>query len=90
VPLPDERDRRKILSLFLRGVLFDAPQESDAIEKLATATEGLSGAELKGLTNDLKLAAWARQQLEGGSDDRPICIAPEDLEAGLSGLRRGE
>jgi transitional endoplasmic reticulum ATPase len=88
VPLPDESDRRKILSLYLSGVGFDVPADSDPIEKLVSATEGLSGAEIKGLMNDLKLAAWARARLEGGPDDSPIRLVLADLETGLAERRR--
>ncbi|MGF1580681.1 MAG: AAA family ATPase [Gemmataceae bacterium] len=52
VPLPDEKGRGQILSLYLRGSL-----EGEPIERLAQETEGLSGADLAEICRNAKRIA---------------------------------
>ncbi len=52
VPIPDEKGRAQILSLYLKGTL-----EGDPIQRLAQETDGLSGADLAEICRNAKRIA---------------------------------
>lgn len=64
VPLPDETARRDILSIHCEGVAVAGDVDLD---ELARRTDGLSGADLRGLCKEAALAA-AREMWEGAAD----------------------
>jgi cell division protease FtsH len=90
VNLPDKAGRAAILKVHTRGV----PLAADvAIEELASATPGFSGADLKNVVNEAALLAARRDQDEVRSKDffdalekimlgpeRPILLSREDRE----------
>ena len=65
VNLPDERDRREILRIFLRNNFAENERKlEEVIEALAPATEGKSGADLRELCDEAKRAAMKRVRYE--------------------------
>jgi transitional endoplasmic reticulum ATPase len=63
IPLPDERGRKEILSIHMKGAkLGPSIGEADVIQFLAPLTEGFSGAQLKAICEE---AEW----LAFGEDD---------------------
>jgi transitional endoplasmic reticulum ATPase len=83
MPLPDAVTREDILHIHLRGL----PVTDDVeVAPVAAATEGFSGAELKGLIQTASLAA-ARRAVAAG--EREPAVTAEDLTAGLAAMGRG-
>ncbi len=90
VNLPDRTGRAAILKVHTRGV----PLGSDvSLEEIASATPGLSGADLRNLVNEAALLAARREQNEVRQKDfldalekivlgpeRPLLLSPEDRE----------
>lgn len=81
VGLPEEPDRRDILFFYLEDVPADVSE--DAVDSIATRTEGWSGAELEALVRNAKFAALRSTEYE---DVRPI--SGEDLEQALEETSR--
>jgi transitional endoplasmic reticulum ATPase len=94
IPLPEERERRDIFSVHLRG----KPTFSgiDACE-LAARTEGFSGADIAGVCQRAALEALRRVVAAAGGgppDEASLEIEPSDFEVSLAevkndDLRRG-
>jgi transitional endoplasmic reticulum ATPase len=83
MPLPDAATREDILLIHLRGL----PVTDDVeIAPVAAATEGFSGAELKGLIQTASLAA-ARRAVAAGEGEP--AVTADDLAAGLAAMGRG-
>ena len=82
IPLPDERGRREIFEIHLRG----KPLESGIdIGKLAAAAEGASGADIAGICQRAALAAVRRVvEAAGGNppDEAALRITLRDVQAG--------
>ena len=90
VNLPDRNGREAILEVHTRGV----PLSSDvSLGEVASATPGLSGADLRNLVNEAALLAARREQNEVRQKDfldalekivlgpeRPLLLSPEDRE----------
>ncbi len=83
MPMPDTATRREILAIHLRNLPTTDDIDTD---QLAAATDGFSGAELKGLVQAASLSA-ARRSVESG-DGHPV-INTADIDAGLAAMGRG-
>jgi transitional endoplasmic reticulum ATPase len=81
IPLPDERGRREIFEIHLRG----KPLESGIdIGKLAAVAEGVSGADIAGICQRAALAAVRRVvEAAGGNspDEAALLITLRDVQA---------
>jgi len=80
--LPDEHDRLALLCLQTARM----PTVGVRLEELAKATDGMSPADLKALTQEAALAAMARSS---DAEGEPSRVTHEDFEEGLRRLREG-
>lgn len=87
VPLPDAATRRRIFEVHLRGKPLAVEPDLD---KLASSTEGLSGAEIAEAVRRAALVAIARV-LEAAGEEKPdpasLRIEMGDVEGALTALR---
>jgi transitional endoplasmic reticulum ATPase len=87
IPLPDERGRREIFEVHLRGKPLDSGID---IGKLAAMTDGVSGADIAGVCQQAALAA-VRRVVEAAGDHLPdeatLRITLQDVQASLSRAR---
>jgi len=87
IPLPDERARREIFAVHLRGKPLASGIDSG---KLAARTEGLSGADIAGICHQAALAA-VRRVVEAAGDNPPdagaLRITVRDISAALDAAR---
>ncbi|MEK7362627.1 MAG: ATP-binding protein, partial [candidate division NC10 bacterium] len=87
IPLPDERARREIFEVHLRGKPLASGVDSG---KLAARTEGLSGADIAGICHQAALAA-VRRVVEAAGDNPPdeaaLLITIRDIRAALDATR---
>lgn len=82
VGLPDEVDRREILTLFLRRTYGDRIDEmARLIDVLAPQAEGRSGADLRAICDSAKRAALKRVNYE-----KSVIPKTEDFLAAIKGL----
>jgi transitional endoplasmic reticulum ATPase len=66
IPLPDEEERREILSILLNGVPLDASIGLDQLtRKLAAITGNFSGADLQMVCEEAKVAAAQSKNFQG-------------------------
>ncbi len=79
VPLPDGAGRRKLLELVTRGVKLASDVD---LGELAEMTEGLSGADLKGIRNAAGMKALTRAASGGRTGE--AAVAGEDFLAALA------
>lgn len=88
-PLPDLNDRRAILRRHLQGKPLG---RNVSLRKLASASEGLTGAELQAVCRLAAARALARAPLAAGELDRrrPLRITRQHLEQALQEVKRGK
>lgn len=88
ISMPDEKDRKEICEVHLRGKPLD---RGIALDQLVLRTEGLSGAEIAGLFNKAALRA-VRRAVEAGKDkpaeEAKVVIEPQDVEEALKEVRQ--
>ncbi|MFQ5852749.1 MAG: AAA family ATPase [Candidatus Binatia bacterium] len=83
-PLPDEIQRRQILSIHLRDVILDAKTSLEELVQMVSAgTEGFSGAELESVCHRAKMHA-----LRGDDFERPMPLTLEHLSEALTKIKR--
>ena len=83
IPIPDEKDRKEIFDIHLKGKPLAAGIDSD---KLALNTEGLSGAEIAAVCNKAALMAVRRAvEKERGNKTKSVRVRIEnkDIEFAL-------
>ena len=80
--LPDEEGRLAMLRLHTARM----PTVGVRLEELATATDGMSPADLKSLAQEAALVAMARA---GSAEDAAPAVTHEDFEQALGRLREG-
>ena len=84
--LPDEAGRLEILRLYTARM----PTVDVRLDELARATDGMSPADLKALTQEAALAAMARSRASGEADGATAAaVTHADFEEALSRLRAG-
>jgi transitional endoplasmic reticulum ATPase len=87
IPPPDERGRREIFEVHLRGKPLDSGID---IGTLAAMTDGVSGADIAGVCQQAALAA-VRRVVEAAGDRLPdeatLRITMQDVQASLSRAR---
>lgn len=84
VPLPDEIQRRQILSIHLRDIVLDNKVNLEALmEKISADTEGFSGAELESICHRAKM-----QALRGDNLREPMPLTAEHLGEALRKIKR--
>jgi transitional endoplasmic reticulum ATPase len=79
VPLPDGAGRRKLLELVTKGVKL---ADDVDLGELAEMTEGMSGADLKGIRNAAGMKALTRAARSGNADE--AAVAGDDFLAALA------
>jgi len=87
LPLPDERARREIFEVHLRGKPLASGVDSG---KLAARTDGLSGADIAGICHQAALAAVRRVVKAAGDnppDEEALRITIRDIRAALAAAR---
>jgi transitional endoplasmic reticulum ATPase len=86
LPLPDEAARLAILQVHCRRHRVDADV---ALDRIAAATEGLTGADLEALCRRAVMQAIGESmQRDPGRDFRPFVAQGRHFEASLAGLAR--
>ncbi|MBI2535282.1 MAG: AAA family ATPase, partial [Deltaproteobacteria bacterium] len=84
VPLPDESQRREILSIHLRDVILDNKISlEELVPRVSAETEGFSGAELESICHRAKMLA-----LRGGNLEKPMPLTLEHLSEALTKIKR--
>lgn len=84
VPLPDEIQRRQILSIHLRDVVLDNKTSPEALmQSISADTEGFSGAELESICHRAKM-----QALRGDHLEKPTPLTREHLSEALAKIKR--
>ena len=84
VPLPDEIQRREILSIHLRGVVLDKKVDLvELVEMVSAATEGFSGAELESICHRAKMQALPNDNFE-----KPMPLTWDHLSEALTKIKR--
>ena len=87
IPLPDERGRREIFEIHLRGKPLASGID---IGKLAALSEGLSGADIAGVCQQAALAA-VRRVVEAAGDNLPdaaaLRVTLRDVQVALDAAR---
>ena len=78
VPLPDEASRARILEVLCREVRLGTDVD---LGQIASASEGMSGANLKQLRNSAGMKALVRAAKEGRTDD--VSVMQQDFAAAL-------
>ncbi|MBI2987013.1 MAG: AAA family ATPase [Deltaproteobacteria bacterium] len=84
VPLPDEIERRQILSIHLRDVTLD-PRASpgEVVQMLSAGSEGFSGAELESVCHRAKMHA-----LRGHDFDNPVPLTQGHFSDALTEMKQ--
>ena len=83
IPMPDEADRADILKIYLASAALPQEVDKDGFgRRLAGATAGFSGAELKALCDDAKLVAFSESQILGWLHFEKIIDQTRGLKAG--------
>ncbi len=83
VPLPDEIQRKQILSIHLRDVTMDGKiSVEELVQKVANATQGFSGAELESICHRAKMQALRSDNHE------PEPLTWEHLDEALTKIKR--
>jgi len=84
VPLPDEIQRREILSIHLRDVILDNKVSLEKLaQRVSADTEGFSGAELESICHRAKM-----QALRGDNFEKPMPLTLEHLSEALTKIKR--
>jgi len=84
VPLPDETQRREILSIHFRDVILDNKVSlEELMQGVAADTEGFSGAELESICHRAKM-----QALRQDNFDQPRPLTLQHLSAALAKIKR--
>lgn len=89
IPLPEEKDRREIFQVHLRGKPL---AKGIDMGELAAKTEGYNGAEIAGVCNRAALSAVRRTVAAGQGKERgkgKVLITAQDLEEALESMRQG-
>ena len=87
IPMPDEEERKEIFVVHLRGKPVGPGVD---LTRLASVTEGLSGAEIASVCHKAALKAIRRAVEEGGNEGgeaAEVLIRSEDIEASLEEVR---
>ena len=84
VPLPDEIEKRQILSIHLRDVILDNKVSlKDLVQMVSADTEGFSGAELESICHRAKM-----QALRGADFEKPMPLTLEHFSEALTKIKR--
>jgi len=84
VPLPDEIQRRQILSIHLRDFILDDKASLEELVQMVSAdTEGFSGAELESICHRAKM-----QALRDDNFEKPMPLTLEHLSEALTKIKR--
>jgi transitional endoplasmic reticulum ATPase len=84
VPLPDEMQRRQILSIHMRDVILDKKVNLvEVVEMVSTDTEGFSGAELESICHRAKM-----QALRDDNFEKPVPLTWDHLSEALTKIKR--
>jgi len=84
VPLPDEIERREILSIHLKDVILDNKVSLEVLaQRVAGDTEGFSGAELESICHRAKMQAMRGENLE-----KHMPLTLEHLNEALTKIKR--
>jgi len=84
VPLPDEIQRRQILSIHLRDVILDNKASlEELVQRVSAGTEGFSGAELESICHRAKM-----QALRGDNFEKLMPLTLEHLSEALTKIKR--
>ncbi|MDP2894968.1 MAG: CDC48 family AAA ATPase [bacterium] len=87
IPMPDEKERKEIFAVHLQAKPVGPGVD---LTRLASVTEGLSGAEIASVCHKAALRAIRRAVEEGGSEggeEAEVLIRSEDIEASLEEVR---
>jgi SpoVK/Ycf46/Vps4 family AAA+-type ATPase len=84
VPLPDEMQRREILSIHLKDVILDNKVSLEELaQRVSVDTEGFSGAELESICHRAKM-----QALRGENVEKPMPLTWKHLSEALTKIKR--
>jgi SpoVK/Ycf46/Vps4 family AAA+-type ATPase len=82
--LPDETQRRQILSIHLRDVILDNKVTLEELaQRVSADTEGFSGAELESICHRAKM-----QALRGDNFEKAMPLTLEHLSEALAKIKR--
>jgi transitional endoplasmic reticulum ATPase len=87
IPLPDEKERREIFQVHLRGKRVESGVD---VRRLASLTDGLSGADIAAICHRAALKAIRRAVEEAKSntaEEAELAITGKDIEAALQEAR---
>ncbi len=87
IPLPDEKERREIFQVHLRGKRVESGVD---VRRLASLTDGLSGADIAAICHRAALKAIRRAVEEAKSntaEEADLAITSKDIEAALQEAR---